>query len=100
VDSQLASHRASGRAAPLDRETKVLPPVRKCHVDSKSRNKQQRAILYGRVSAVMGRGDDLTSPELQEHVVRNYCSRRGYEPVEWLCDIDLSGASWSRRQVE
>ena len=67
---------------------------------TQSRNSPQRAVLCGRVSAVMGRGDDLTSPELQEHVVRGYCARRGYEPVEWLCDIDLSGRSWSRRQVE
>ena len=56
--------------------------------------------MYGRVSAVMGRGEDLTSPELQEHVTRNYCARRGYDPVQWLCDVDLSGRSWSRRQVE
>lgn len=59
-----------------------------------------RAAMYGRVSAVMGRGDDLTSPELQEHVVRAYCERRGYEPVVWLCDVDRTGRSWSRRQVE
>src|ERR1700742_1126759 len=59
-----------------------------------------RAVLYGRVSAVMGRGEELTSPELQEHVVRNYCQRHAYEPVEWLCDVDLSGRSWSRRQTE
>ena len=59
-----------------------------------------RAVMYGRVSAVMGRGEDLTSPELQEHVIRNYCQRRGYEPVEWLCDVDQSGQSWSRRQTE
>src|SRR5690349_11173396 len=65
-----------------------------------SLKQQQRAVMYGRVSAVMGRGDDLTSPELQEHVTRNYCARRGYEPVTWLCDVDLSGRSWSRRQVE
>ena len=48
----------------------------------------------------MGRGDDLTSPELQEHVARDYCARRGYEPVQWLCDVDQTGRSWSRRQVE
>jgi site-specific DNA recombinase len=59
-----------------------------------------RAVLYGRVSAVMGRGDDLISPELQEHAVRSYCKRLGYEPVLWLCDIDKSGSEWSRRQVE
>lgn len=61
---------------------------------------QPRAVLYGRVSAVMGRGDDLTSPELQEHVVREYCLRRGYQPTAWLCDVDRTGQSWSRRQVE
>lgn len=59
-----------------------------------------RAVMYGRVSAVMGRGDDLTSPELQEHVVRDYCQRRGYDPIIWLCDVDRTGRSWSRRQVE
>lgn len=59
-----------------------------------------RVAMYGRVSAVMGRGDDLTSPELQEHVVRAYCQRRGYQPVVWLCDVDRTGRSWSRRQVE
>lgn len=59
-----------------------------------------RVAMYGRVSAVMGRGDDLTSPELQEHVVRAYCERRGYDPVVWLCDVDRTGRSWSRRQVE
>jgi hypothetical protein len=41
---------------------------------------QPRAVLYGRVSAVMGRGDELTSPELQEHVVRSYGERPGYAP--------------------
>lgn len=64
------------------------------------RTQPVRAVMYGRVSAVMGRGEDLTSPELQEHVVRNYCARRGYEPLVYLCDVDLSGRSWSRRQVE
>jgi site-specific DNA recombinase len=48
----------------------------------------------------MGRGDDLTSPELQERVVRDYAERRGYTPVLWLCDVDMSGRDWSRRQVE
>jgi site-specific DNA recombinase len=59
-----------------------------------------RAVLYGRVSAVMGRGEELTSPELQEHVVRGYAERRGYNPVMWVCDIDQSGRNWSRRKVE
>jgi site-specific DNA recombinase len=48
----------------------------------------------------MGRGDDLTSPDLQEQAVRRYCARLGYDPVAWLCDIDMSGRSWSRRKVE
>jgi site-specific DNA recombinase len=56
--------------------------------------------MYGRVSALMGRGDDLTSPALQEHVVRDYCERRGYEAILWLCDVDMTGTQWSRRQVE
>lgn len=46
------------------------------------------------------RGDELTSPELQEHQVREYCARRGYEVISWLCDVDMTGRSWSRRQIE
>lgn len=59
-----------------------------------------RAIRYGRVSATMGRGEDLTSPELQDTVTADYCRRRGYQSVEWLVDVDRTGRSWSRRQVE
>lgn len=59
-----------------------------------------RAIIYVRVSAVMGRGEDLTSPELQEQAARDYCTRRGYVVVAVLVDIDKSGRSWSKRQVE
>lgn len=59
-----------------------------------------RAIIYVRVSQVGGRGEDLTSPELQEQAARDYCTRRGYVPVTVLADLDRSGRSWSRRQVE
>jgi hypothetical protein len=61
---------------------------------------EPRAVLYGRVSAVMGRGDGLTSPELQKRVTRDYASRRGYDAISWVCDVDRTGNSWSRRQVE
>lgn len=59
-----------------------------------------RAVIYARVSQVGGRGEDLTSPELQEHAARDYCTRRGYVPVAVLVDLDKSGRSWSKRQVE
>ena len=59
-----------------------------------------RAVIYARVSKVGGRGDDLTSPEIQEYAARDYCTRRGYVPVTVLVDLDRSGRSWSKRQVE
>lgn len=60
----------------------------------------RRAIIYIRVSETGDRGDDLTSPELQERAARDYCTRRGYAVVAVLTDIDRSGRYWSRRQVE
>lgn len=63
-------------------------------------NVPPRAVIYTRVSQVGARGDDLTSPELQEQAARDYCTRRGYTPVTVLVDLDRSGRSWSRRQVE
>lgn len=59
-----------------------------------------RAVIYVRVSEVGDRGDDLTSPELQERAARDYCARRGYVVVDVLTDLDRTGRSWTRRQVE
>lgn len=42
----------------------------------------------------------MISPELQETAIEAYCAPRGYEIVEAIRDIDLSGRFWSRRQVE
>lgn len=59
-----------------------------------------RAIIYVRVSKVGGR-EELLSPDLQETACRDYCARRGYTVTgEPLVDLDRTGRSWSRRQIE
>lgn len=58
------------------------------------------AVIYVRVSKVGGR-EELLSPELQETACRDFCARRGYAVVgEPLVDLDRTGRSWSRRQIE
>lgn len=59
-----------------------------------------RAIIYTRVSQVGGRGEELLSPELQETAARAHCQAHGYTVLEVLTDLDLSGRSWSKRQLE
>ena len=59
-----------------------------------------RAVAYVRVSDEGGRGDDLMSPQIQMTAIRDHCSRRGYDLVEVLEDIDRSGRLWKRRQME
>lgn len=56
-----------------------------------------RAVGYVRVS--MER-DDMTSPELQETAIRDHCSRRGYQLVEVLVDVGMTGQLWRRRKIE
>ena len=56
-----------------------------------------RAVAYIRVSKER---DEMTSPELQETAIRDHCTRHGYELVEVISDLDLTGRFWKRRQVE
>ena len=51
-----------------------------------------RAIGIIRVSAVMGRGDDLISPELQQTAIVDHCARRGHHLVDVVSAIDDSGS--------
>ena len=60
-----------------------------------------RAVLYVRVSAVMGRtGDDFLSPDLQINAMRDLARRRDLREVEVVQDIDVSGRTLSRAGVD
>ncbi|MEB0001639.1 recombinase family protein [Cryobacterium sp. RTC2.1] len=56
-----------------------------------------RAVAYIRVSHER---DEMISPELQETAIRDHCARNGYDIVDVLSDLDLSGQFWKRRKVE
>lgn len=56
-----------------------------------------RAVAYVRVSKER---DGMISPELQLAAIERHCQSSGYEIVETLTDLDLSGQFWKRRQVE
>jgi DNA invertase Pin-like site-specific DNA recombinase len=56
-----------------------------------------RAVAYVRVSQER---EGMISPELQLSSIQAHCERFGYEVVETLQDLDLSGRFWKRRQVE
>ena len=56
-----------------------------------------RAVAYIRVSQER---DGMISPELQLNSIQSHCERMGYDIVETLEDLDLSGRFWKRRQVE
>jgi hypothetical protein len=53
-----------------------------------------RAGAYVRVSDEGGRGDDLTSPQIQMTAIGNHCARRGYGRVLVLEHIDRTGRVW------
>ncbi len=40
------------------------------------------------------------SPQIQLAAIKDHCQRRGYELVEVLEDIDLTGRFWKRRKIE
>lgn len=44
--------------------------------------------------------EGMISPELQLSSIQSHCERYGYDVVETLQDLDLSGRFWKRRQVE
>jgi len=56
-----------------------------------------RAVAYVRVSKERDGG---VSPEIQLDSIQAHCKRLGYDIVETLEDLDLSGRFWKRRQVE
>lgn len=58
-----------------------------------------RVAAYIRVSAVMGRGDDLISPELQEQAIQSLCDREGLEIVSTVSDLDMTGRESKRRHI-
>ncbi|QDG88838.1 recombinase family protein [Pseudarthrobacter sp. NIBRBAC000502770] len=60
-------------------------------------DKAVRAVAYVRVSRER---DGMISPELQLAAIERHCQQSGYEVVETLTDLDLSGQFWKRRQVE
>lgn len=56
-----------------------------------------RAVLYVRVSQER---DEMTSPALQRVACEDYCARMGYQVVDVVEDIDVSGRLWKRRKIE
>lgn len=42
----------------------------------------------------------MISPELQLASIEQHCERSGYEIVETITDLDMTGRFWKRRQVE
>jgi DNA invertase Pin-like site-specific DNA recombinase len=59
----------------------------------------RRAVGYIRVSKVGRRGDELISPELQEHSIDTLAEREGLVIVYWVYDIDESGRTFTKRHV-
>ncbi|MFM9430022.1 recombinase family protein [Arthrobacter sp. MP_2.3] len=60
-------------------------------------SRPDRAVAYIRVSKER---DGMISPELQLASIEQHCERMGYEIVETISDLDLTGRFWKRRQVE
>lgn len=61
----------------------------------------QRAVLYRRVSSLMGRsGDDFHSPDLQLEAMRRMASQAGLREVAIVDDIDVSGQTFSRAGID
>lgn len=60
-----------------------------------------RAVLYRRVSAVMGRsGEEFLSPDLQLAAMRDLAGRRGLSEVAVVDDIDVSGRTFHRDGIQ
>lgn len=56
-----------------------------------------RALGYVRVSTAR---EDMISPDLQERAIRDYCDRAGYRLVDVAADLDQSGRSFARAEVQ
>lgn len=60
-----------------------------------------RAVLYVRVSAVMGRaGEEFLSPDMQEANGRRLCDSRGLREVAVIPDLDQSGRTFDREGLD
>lgn len=60
-----------------------------------------RAVLYRRVSALMGRsGEDFHSPDMQLDAMRRAIGTAGLHEVDVIDDIDVSGRSFSRKGID
>lgn len=57
----------------------------------------QRAVGYVRVSQER---TEMISPDLQRLAIEEHCARHGYQLLEVVEDLDMSGRSWAKRQVE
>jgi site-specific DNA recombinase len=51
-----------------------------------------RALVYVRLSSWMGENDPSTSPERQEEACRQYCAAKGWDVLEVVSDLDVSGS--------
>lgn len=58
-----------------------------------------RAVLYIRVSAVMGR-DDMLSPDIQLTAIRRAITPAGLREVDVIEDIDVSGRHFTRAGID
>lgn len=60
-----------------------------------------RAVIYRRVSALMGRGgDDFHSPDLQSAAVRRHLGPLGLREVGVVDDIDVTGRTFAREGLD
>ena len=55
-----------------------------------------RAVIYIRQSVAR---DDSVSPDLQETACRDYARRQGYQVVDVITDLGISGRTWKRAGV-
>jgi site-specific DNA recombinase len=52
----------------------------------------KRALVYVRLSSYAGELDTTTSPQRQEEECREWCRREGYEVIDVIRDLDVSGS--------
>lgn len=52
----------------------------------------KKAIIYVRLSSYLGETDTTTSPERQEEACRAYAASQGWEVIEVVSDLDVSGS--------
>jgi site-specific DNA recombinase len=52
----------------------------------------RRALVYVRLSSYAGEADTTTSPERQEEACRQYAAAQGWDVVDVISDLDVSGS--------